>query len=179
MQKRTTFPGEEAFSVFYPGSVVLVTAVDSDGKVDICTVGAWALVNGAPRMFGIAMCARSEGSYFWKRYTTTCIEQTGQFVINIPHAGLAKAWEVCGSVSLTKQPEADKFALAGLTAAPAAKVKPPLIAECPVNIECRVHAAMQLPTHDWIVGEPLACHTAVEVLDGQATLHWEHAPILR
>ncbi len=179
MEKRTIFPGEPGFSSFYPGSVCLVTAVDSAGKVDICTVGAWALVNGAPQMFGIAMCARAAGSYFWKRYTTTCIEQTGEFVINIPHAGLKKAWDVCGSVSLTQEPAADKFALAGLTPAPAEKVKAPLIAECPVNIECRVQAKLELPTHDWVVGEPLAYHAAAEVLDGEATLHWENAPVLK
>ena len=178
MDKRTTFPHEEGFSVFYPGSICLVSVVDADGKADICSVGAWALVNGDPQLFGIAMCARSSGKYFWKRYTTTCIEQTGEFVINIPHAGLAEAWQICGSVSLTTQGDADKFALASLTPAPAAKVKAPLIAECPVNIECRVHSKLELPTHDWIVGEPLACHTAVEVAEGRAKLAWDHAPVL-
>ncbi len=179
MEKRTVYPDQAGFSPFYPGSIVLVTAVDSSGKPDVCTVGAWSLVNGAPLLYGIAMCARAAGRNFWKRYTTTCIEQTGEFVINIPHAGLAEAWESCGAVSLTTQPGADKFALAGLTAAPAAKVKAPLIADCPVNIECRVHSKLSLPTHDWIVGEPLACHTAVGILDGDATLHWEHAPVLK
>ena len=173
MEKRTSFPGEEGFSVFYPGSVVLVTAVDSAGKADICTVGAWSVVNGVPRLFGIAMCARPSGEYFFERYTTKCIEQTGEFVINIPHAGLAKAWNICGTISLTTQPDADKFALAGLTPAPATKVKAPLIAECPVNIECRVHSRLELPTHDWIVGEPLACHAA------HVKLAWEEVPKLR
>jgi len=179
MEKRTAFPDDPGFSIFYPGSVCLVSAVDAAGKADICTVGAWALVNGAPRLFGIAMCARAAGEYFWKRYTTTCIEQTGEFVINIPHAGLKDASDVCGSVSLTTRPDADKFALANLTAAPAAKVKAPLIAECPVNIECRVHSSLELPTHDWIVGEPLACHTAAEVADGKAQLVWDSAAVLR
>ena len=178
MEKRTTFPNDPSFSPFYPGSVCLVTAVDADGRADICTVGAWALVNGVPQLFGIAMCARSSGRYYWKRYTTVCIEQTGEFVINIPHAGLKEAWDVCGTVSLVREPEADKFALAHLTRAPAAKVKAPLIAECPVNIECRVHSKLELPTHDWIVGEPLACHTDAKVLAGEAKLSWQHAPSL-
>jgi len=178
-EKRIAFPGDEGFSVFYPGSVVMVSAVDASGKADICTVGAWALVNGVPRLFGIAMCARPAGKTFWKRYTTTCIEQTGEFVINIPHTGLANAWGVCGSVSLTKDPDADKFALAGLTPAPAARVKAPLIAECPVNIECRVHAKLELPTHDWIVGEPVACHTRMEVAEGSRRLVWDSAAVLK
>ena len=178
MKKQVAFPGDDGFCSFYPGSVCLVSAVDADGKADICTVAAWALVNGAPRMFGIAMCVRSSGKTFWKRYTTTCIEQTGEFVINIPHAGLKKAWDVCGTVTLTREPDADKFALAGLTAAPAAEVKAPLIAECPVNIECRVHSKLELPTHDWIVGEPLACHTASDVAEGKARLAWDSALVM-
>ena len=174
MDKRITYPDDPGFTVFYPGSVCLVTAVDAGGTVDICTVGAWALVNGEPRMFGIAMCARpSPGTGFRRRYTTTCIEQTGEFVINIPHAGLAEAWNVCGTVSLNDQPEADKFALAGLTPASADKVAPPLIAECPINIECRVHSKLELPTHDWIVGEPVACHIA------DVDLAWDNAPALK
>ncbi len=174
MSKTLSLPGEAGFSTFYPGSIVLVSAVDADGKADICTVGAWALVNGVPRMFGIAMCAREARSYFFKRYTTTCIEQTGEFVINIPHAGLKKAWDICGSVSLSRAPDVDKFALAHLTPEPAEKVKAPLIAECPVNIECRVHSKLELPTHDWIVGEPVACHT-----DESAQLAWDNAPVLK
>ena len=178
MKKKVAFPGQPDFNPFYPGSICLVTAVDAAGKADICTVGAWALVNGSPRMYGIAMCARAVGN-FWKRYTTTCIEQTGQFVINIPHLGLKKAWEICGSISLNKQPDADKFLLAGLTPGPAAKVKAPLIVECPVNIECRVHAKLELSSHDWIVGEPLACHTAEDVLEGRIGLSWANAPALQ
>ena len=104
MDKKTALPGEDGFNTFYPGSIVLVSAVDAEGKADICTVGAWALVNGVPRMYGIAMCAREARSYFFKRYTTTCIEQTGEFVINIPHDGLREACDVCGTVSLTNGP---------------------------------------------------------------------------
>ena len=177
MDKHITFPHEPGFQPFYPGSTCMISAVDAEGKADICTVGAWALVNGQPKLYGIAMCAREVGRY-WKRYTTTCIEQTGEFVINIPHAGLAEAWNICGTVTRTKEPDADKFALAGLTPAPAAEIRAPLIAECPVNIECRVHSKLELPTHDWIVGEPVACHTAVEVAEGRRTLRWDRAAVL-
>lgn len=179
MEKQTFLPGQKGREAFYPGSVVMVTAVDAAGKADICTVGAWALVNGAPQMYGIAMCARRAGGYFWKRYTTTCIEQTGEFVINIPHAGLEKAWGVCGGVSLNDRPDADKFALAKLTASPAAKVQAPLIAECPINIECRVHSKLKLPTHDWIVGEPLAFHVAADLDSGQSRVVWNKAFTLK
>lgn len=179
MDKRLTLPGDPGFAGFYPGSIVMISAIDKAGHADICTVGAWSLVNGDPRLFGIAMCARPAGKHFWKRYTTTCIEQTGEFVINIPHAGLAQAWELCGSITLVHDVNLDKFAKAGLTRAAASRVKAPLIAECPVNIECKVYDKLELPTHDFIIGEPVACHTSTEILEGKANLVWEHAPTLR
>jgi flavin reductase (DIM6/NTAB) family NADH-FMN oxidoreductase RutF len=160
MDKKLILPGQDSFCDFYPGSVVLVSAVDATGKADICAVGAWAIVNGKPTMYGIAMCARSNNQGSWKRYTTTCIEQTGEFVINIPHSRLADAVNICGTVTLTKEPNADKFALAKLTRRPAHVVRAPLIEECPVNIECKVHSVVALPTHDWIIGQPVAYHQA-------------------
>lgn len=179
MLKQAYLPDDEGFNVFYPGSVILVSAVDADGKVDICTVGAWSIVNGRPRMYGIAMCARSAGDYFWKRYTTTCIEQTGEFVINVPHSDMAEAWKTCGTVSLTEQPNVDKFKLAGLTPQPATRVRAPLIAECPINIECVVKERVELGTHDWIIGQPVACHVAKELEDGKKQLHWSPAVVMK
>jgi flavin reductase (DIM6/NTAB) family NADH-FMN oxidoreductase RutF len=132
--------------------------------------------HGHPILYGIAMCTQRIGERFFKRHTTTCIEQTGEFVINVPDMSLNEAWGICGTVSHTEDPSVDKFALARLTRAPAARVKAPLIAECPVNIECRVHSKLSLPSHDWIVGEPLAIHWAKDLINGKRKLHWESAP---
>ncbi len=179
MLKRSLFPGDPNFCPFYPGSVVLVSAADRNGKADVCTVGAWSIVNGDPLLFGIAMCQRASGTYFFRRHTTRCIDETGEFVLNIPHSELRQAWNICGSVSLTKTPDIDKFAMAGLTPVQGVKVGAPLIAECMINIECRVHSRMEFSTHDWIVGEPLVCHVAKGVLDGTLYLQWETAAVMR
>ena len=47
----------------------------------------------------------------------------------------------------------DKFREMGLTAVPSEKVAAPLIAESPVNIECRVRQVLPLGTHDMFVAE--------------------------
>ncbi len=175
MEKIVKYPRDEQFRAFHPSSVVLVTAVDAAGKEDICTVGAWSLVNGAPHLYGIALCTQTVPPRFFKRYTTACIEQTGEFAINIPHLGLEEAWEFCGTHSLTKEPDLDKFKGAGLTRGKPATIRASVIAECPVNIECRVHSVLNLPSHDWIVGEPVAIHTARDVMQGAKELKWERA----
>ena len=47
----------------------------------------------------------------------------------------------------------DKFREMGLTAVPSEKVAAPLIAESPVNIECRVRQVLPLGTHDMFLAE--------------------------
>jgi len=162
LNKKTVLAGQKAFSEFYPGSIALITAVDSEGRADICTVGVWDLVNGKPPMYGIPLCNKDIDTRFFKRYTLICIEETGEFVINIPDVNLRTAWGRCAGVTLRKDINADKFAIAGITRAEPAVVKVPLIAECPINIECRVVDKLSLPCHDWIVGEAVAVHRAFE-----------------
>ncbi|MFH1741568.1 MAG: flavin reductase family protein [bacterium] len=176
MEKIIKRPGDEHFRAFHPDSIVLISAVDREGRADICTVGAWSLANGCPSLYGIAMCTQSIPPAYFKRYTTTCIEETGEFVINIPHLGMSQAWELCGTRTLTQEKKLDKFQLAGLTQGKPVVVKAPLIEECPVNIECRVHSKLSLPSHDWIVGEPVAIHTARDVAEGKRMLQWVRAP---
>lgn len=165
MKKKTVLLGQKGFSEFYSGSIAIISAVDAAGRADICTVGVWALVNGKPPMYGIPLCNKDIDQRFFKRYTLICIEQTGEFVINIPDLNLRSAWGKCASVTLRKDINADKFAIAGITRAEPAVVKAPLIAECPINIECRVVDKLSLPCHDWIVGESVAVHRAFEDSD--------------
>jgi flavin reductase (DIM6/NTAB) family NADH-FMN oxidoreductase RutF len=60
--------------------------------------------------------------------------------------------------------DCDKFAEIGLTPLPATHVKPPLIAECPVNIECKLLFVQTIGDHDLFAGEVLAHRVDPEVL---------------
>ncbi len=162
MIKKTVLAGEKGFSEFYPGSIAMISTMDSEGIVDICTVGVWDLVNGKPPMYGIPLCNKDKDKRFFKRYTLICIEQTKEFVINIPDLNLKKAWRKCGSRTLRNDKSIDKFRLSDITRAEPAVVRVPLIAECPISIECRVVGKLTLPCHDWIVGEAVAIHRAFE-----------------
>ena len=85
---------------------------------------------------------------------------TGEFVWNLTTKALAEQMNAtCASVG----PEVDEFALAQLTPAPSLKVRPPRVAESPVNLECRVSQIVQLTTaagrdvESWVVfGEVVA-----------------------
>ncbi len=47
---------------------------------------------------------------------------------------------------------------------PAKHVKPPLISECPVNVECRVREIITLGSHDVFAGDALAIHIDEEIM---------------
>jgi len=52
----------------------------------------------------------------------------------------------------------DKFPEFGLTPLPADVVKPPLINECPINIECKLVDEFDAGDHTLFVGEAVATH---------------------
>ncbi len=143
------------FRPVYPTPAGLVTSVDAHGRPNIITLGEiFNLSIRSPVIVGIAIAPQ--------RYSHELISQQGEFVVNLPTADLMpKVWG-CGRCSGR---EVDKFAEFGLTPLPATHVRPPLIAECPVNIECRVVGIETIGDHDLFKGEVLAVHVDPDILD--------------
>ena len=56
------------------------------------------------------------------RHSHRLVEETGEFVVNIPSERLLREADRCGLVSGR---EVDKFEITGLTPVPAQRVKPP------------------------------------------------------
>jgi flavin reductase (DIM6/NTAB) family NADH-FMN oxidoreductase RutF len=116
---------------------------------------AWAgMVNGQPPMLSVSVRPPRHS------YPLLCAAR--EFVVNVPRTGQMEIVDMAG---IESGADVDKFKDYGLTAAPAAKVKAPLIAECPVNIECVVRHQLALGTHDLFVGEIVAVHYDEDVLD--------------
>ena len=138
----------------FPCPVVLVTCVDSDGKPNIITL-AWAgVVCSDPPVLGLGIRPH--------RHSYGLIEDAGEFVVNIPTTEILEETDFCGMVSGR---DVDKFSETGLTAEPAKEVKPPLIRECPVNIECVLKKKIPLGVHHLFLGEVVRVHVDQDVLD--------------
>jgi flavin reductase (DIM6/NTAB) family NADH-FMN oxidoreductase RutF len=105
-----------------------------------------------------------------ERFSHSLIVETGEFVVNLPRADQVNVVDHCGMVSGRS---VDKWAACGLTTAPASKVRTPLIAECPVALECRVSHQLTLGVHDLFVGEVLAVRVDEEMLTEQGKLDYE------
>ncbi len=152
------------YSALFPCPVVLVTSVGSDGKPNIVTL-AWAgTVCSDPPMIGLGINP--------KRYSYGLIEESSEFVVNIPTVSILRAVDFCGEVSGR---DVDKFAETGLTPEPAGKVKPPLIRECPVNIECVVRNRIPLGSHHLFLGEIVLVHVSEEILDAKGEIDFAKA----
>lgn len=137
----------------FPLPVILVTCADKAGKPNIITL-AWAgMVCSEPPMLSISIRPH--------RYSYGLIKESGEFVVNIPSSDIMRQTDICGTVSGR---DADKFSLTGLTPEKAKTVKPPLIKECPVGLECKVKQALALGTHEVFIGEIQAVHIDESVM---------------
>ncbi len=139
-------------TMLFPSPVVLVTSVDGAGKPNIITLAWVGTVSSEPPMIGISI--RRE------RYSHACVKESKEFVVNLPTDEIVRKVDACGVVS---GKTTDKFSSMGLKPIPAEKVKPPLIDECPVQMECRVKQIISLGSHDLFLGQIVALHVKEEV----------------
>lgn len=142
------------WTALFPCPVVLVTCVDSQGKPNIITLAWVGTVCSDPPMLGLGIRPH--------RYSYKLIEGSGEFVVNIPTVEILREVDFCGTVS---GKDVDKFSETGLSPEPAEKVKPPLIRECPVNIECVLKEKIPLGVHHLFIGEIIRVHIDQEVLN--------------
>jgi flavin reductase (DIM6/NTAB) family NADH-FMN oxidoreductase RutF len=153
-------------TMLYPVPPVMVTCGDMDAA-NIITV-AWAgTVCTNPAMVSIAV--RKE------RYSYPMIIGTGEFVINLTTQVLTHAADFCGVKSGR---DLNKFKETGLTPLPAVHVKTPLIAESPVNIECKVHSVTPLGSHDLILANVLGVNVDEALLSASGKLELSRAGLV-
>ena len=102
------------------------------------------------------------------RYSHRLIKESGEFVINVPTTNLARAIDLCGVKS---GKDVDKFALAGIHAAPCTKVKAPQVAEAPISLECKVKNITSFGSHDMFLAEVLAVNVDEKLIDKNGALN--------
>ena len=106
------------------------------------------------------------------RHSYGIIKERGEFAINLTPADLVKKADYCGIYTGKK---VDKFEKCGFTKQEATAVSCPIIAECPLTLECKVKDIVPLGTHDMFIAEIVAIDVAEELLDENGKLHLERA----
>lgn len=142
------FPVEDIRQLLEPGPVLLVSSAWK-GKTNIMTLGWHAVMEFSPSLVG---CVIAEDNVSFGM-----IRQSRECVLNLPTLDLID--EVVG-IGNCDGDEIDKFARFHLTAAPAKKVKAPLIRECHANLECRIHDTRLVRKYNFFILEVAKAHVA-------------------
>lgn len=154
----------KALPLMYPCPVTLVTCMNAKGQDNIITVSWMGVLCSEPPKIGIGIKT--------DHYSLGFIEESGEFVVNIPNDKLVEKADYCGIFSGR---DVDKFSKTGLTREPAKIVRAPLIRECPVNLECVVREKLELGSHKLYVGEVVGTHVDESVMDGRGNIDFTKA----
>lgn len=150
-----------------PLPAVMVSCGTMD-KPNIITIG-WTgiLCSDPPKTY---VSVRPE------RYSHALIKENGKFVINLTTEALIKATDYCG---VRSGRDHDKFAECNLKAVPASELEDtPIIAECPISLECKVTDVVALGSHDMFMADIVAVDVDTALVDEKGALHLERAGLI-
>jgi flavin reductase (DIM6/NTAB) family NADH-FMN oxidoreductase RutF len=133
--------------------VVLVSCVDGRGKPNVISLGWVGGVCSDPPQVAIALRP--------SRYSHRLIEETKEFVVNIPTEDLVK---IVDKIGFCSGRTIDKFKKFNLTPLQASRVTSPLIQECSVNLECKLRHTLNLGSHTLFIGEIVTVHADEEYI---------------
>jgi flavin reductase (DIM6/NTAB) family NADH-FMN oxidoreductase RutF len=149
MMKRELKPG----TVLVPCPVVLVSVGDKEEQ-NIITISWTANMSSRPPRMGIGVVPQ--------RHSYDLLKRIGDFVLNIPSANQIESAVLCGTKS---GQTINKFEACQFTPSPSTQIISPMIAECPINIECKTWKVVEVGSHHWFIGDVRAVHINHDKLD--------------
>jgi flavin reductase (DIM6/NTAB) family NADH-FMN oxidoreductase RutF len=156
--EKVTVPLNQSLYMLHPYNAAMVSTKTKDGQNNVLTI-AWIIPTSVKPPL-IALSIRKE------RFSYKTIQETGEFVVNIPTFDMAEKVMRAGRIS---GKDIDKFAELELTPRKAKMVSAPLIEECIAHLECKVWKTVETGDHDIIIGEIMAAH----VLEGYFSKTWD------
>jgi flavin reductase (DIM6/NTAB) family NADH-FMN oxidoreductase RutF len=135
---------KSAYRILAPRPTIIVTTINNNGEVNAAPFSFTMPVSMNPPLIAFASVTT--------HHTYKNIDETGEFVVNIPNEDILKELWITGEKFPQEVNEIEK---AGLTQIPSKKVAPPKIKECIASIECKVKWIKKAGDHDVIIGESL------------------------
>ncbi|MDD1729691.1 MAG: flavin reductase family protein [Methanospirillum sp.] len=125
-----------------PTPVLLVGTYDADGNPNAMTV-AWAGVCSSNPVSIAFSVQKSRHSY-------QALIQNRECTLNIPSEAIVRQADFFGVRSGS---DLNKFEATGLTPVKAGLVNAPVIAECPLVLECRISQVIEIGVHTQFIAE--------------------------
>ena len=156
-----------------PRPIAWVSTINPDGDHNLAPFSFFNVLSATPPLVGFSPGIRPKeirealGSAV--KDTLRNVRQTGEFVVNVVTYALAEQMNL---TSGEYEAGVNEFEVAKLTMRPSAIVRPPQVAESPVNFECKIFQIIDFGTesagYSLVMGEIVSIHLADEVLrDGR------------
>lgn len=142
-------------NALYPTPTVLVGAT-VNGKPNFITVAHIGIMTHSHISIGLGKI----------HYTNAGIHENRTFSVCLPSVDLVVETDYCGIMTGKKTDKSSLFDIfyGELRSAP-------MIAQCPVCMECRLDQVIDYPSHDVFIGEIVQTHAEAEVLvDGKVDI---------
>lgn len=146
-----------------PRPIALISTIGANGVNNVAPFSSISIAGIKPALvvFTVSTLRRKGGQ---KKDTIRNIEFSKEFVVNVP---VTESMAEAMNKSAAEYPsDVDEFKETGLTAIKADIVKAPMVAESPVNFECRVVQILEfgeLPSiSNLVIGEVLLAHVKDE-----------------
>lgn len=145
--------------VVVPRPIALVTTIDPLGGINAAPFSFFNAMGADPPLVVLGIGNRSREE---PKDTAKNIRASGEFVVNIVTDEIAERMNI---TACDFPAGVDELAMAKLTSAPSHRVKPPRVAESPVNMECREVSTTEIGRNRIILGEVLCMHIRDDVVD--------------
>jgi flavin reductase (DIM6/NTAB) family NADH-FMN oxidoreductase RutF len=151
--------------VIVPRPIAFVSSTDANGVGNLAPFSYFTACSSNPP--AVCFCTAVSSAPRPYKDTLSNIRATGGFVVNIVSESIAEQMNAC---SASVPPEVDEFDLSGLTRLPSELVRPPRVAESPVQMECKLNQIITVSDKPGggllVLGEVLLFHIDEAVLDG-------------
>ena len=151
-------------SVIVPRPIAFVSTIGEDGVFNLAPFSAFTSLALKPALIGFSIGWRRNGE---KKDTLRNIEFSKDFVINVVDETLAEAMN---QTSVEYASNVDEFKQAGLTPAKSDIVKAPMVAESPINMECKLSQILEFGEapdgSQVVIGEIVLIHIKDELWSG-------------
>ena len=149
-----------------PRPIAFVSTVGENGIYNLAPYSYFSAISTTPMVVGFSQGRKPMGQ---KKDTLVNIEFSKEFVIGIVTESIAYYMV---KTSRAYPADVDEFKEVGLTPAKADLIKPPLIAESPINMECRLLQILEFGQasriNSFVIGEVVLIHIKDEyVSDGR------------
>ena len=163
--------------VVVPRPIALVSTKSTDGIVNLAPFSFFNAVAYDPPTIIFSSARRVGEKQEKAKDTLANIEATGEFVIAVVVDEIAEAMN---RTAAEYPSEVNEFEVAELTEAPSDLIAPPLVAESPVNMECRLVQVVPIGNsdhgHGLVIGEIVRMHVRDDIINGHRIDHQKLKP---